>query len=442
LSATRHSPDAPPQRTRLPESPDGDSLTYRWTTAFLRRQTVLFVPSVVGFCVLVWIWRRPEQLSRPYVWDEESWIIEHFTASGWAGALKPVQGYLILPANVLVALATQISGVHLPALEYIFALLVFVGTVVMIVVPESRWGGPSTRAAMAVTASLVPTNPEVFGVLLYSFWWTTLWPLIILGWKRSLWALRAPLLAVAALSSPAAGSLFVVFGIAYLRWRRLRDAIGAGILLAGFVVESVLALNSSRATTISSDASPRKVAEQALRVGGFFETNWLAVGNPDRGFLAFTGLLFLTFLLVACVYLAAVAGRDEVLLLTLAAFAFTAVNSLPVPLISDPVSKGQRYYFLPFVVFGWALLSIVRAANLPPLRIAAAVLLSVSFLNLATTFSRSPQTTTARLSWKGELEKCARSEASVVRVPVYFDGSSSFLWSIDLSPSRCRGLLG
>jgi hypothetical protein len=37
---------------------------------------------------------------------------------------------------------------------------------------------------MAVTMVLVPTNPEVFGVLLYSFWWMTLWPLIVLGWKR------------------------------------------------------------------------------------------------------------------------------------------------------------------------------------------------------------------------------------------------------------------
>jgi hypothetical protein len=394
----------------------------------------------VGFCLIVWIWRRPGQVAHPYVWDEEALILRRYLEGGWIDALKPVEGYLILPAAALVALAAQISVLHLPRLMYLFATLVFVGTVVMIVGPDSRWGGVRTRAAMAVTAALVPTNPEVFGVLLYSFWWSTLWPLIILGWKRSLWVLRAPLLALAALSSPAGGALCAVYAVAYLRGRKLRDAIGGAILLAGFVVQAVLTFTSSRATTINSDATPRKVVEQALRIGGFFETNWLAVGHPDRDFLAFAGLLFLLFLLAAGLYVARTFDYDEPLLMALSALVFTAVSSLPLPLGSDPLGAGPRYYFLPFVAFGWTLLLIVRKAPQPAVAIASGVLLLLSFLNLATTFSRSPQTTVAKLSWRTELVKCAASKAPVVHVPIYFDGSFNF-WSLDLNPTRCRQLL-
>jgi hypothetical protein len=294
---------------------------------------------------------------------------------------------------------------------------------------------------MAAAAALVPTNPEVFGVLLYSFWWSTLWPLIILGWKRSLWPLRAPLLAIAALSSPAGGSVFVVYALSYLRGRRIRDAIGAAILLAGFVVESVLTLSSSRADAISEHATPWRVIEQIARTGGLFETRWLVAGNPDLGFAAFAGLVFLLFLLVAGIYLALQWGRDDVALMALGALAFTVITALPDPLESDPVSAGPRYYFLPFVAFGWVLILIAKDAPLRGLAVAAAILLGLSSLNLATTFSRPKAMTVAHLSWKSELERCGRSTAGIVPVPIYFDGSYRF-WSIDFTPARCRQLLG
>jgi hypothetical protein len=414
----------------------------RRPAALLRPRALIEVVSIVAACVLVWVWRRPEQLVRPYVWVEESTILENFVADGWTAAVEPIQGYVILPATVFVTLAAEISFVHLPGLMYVFALAVFVATIVLLVVPESRWGDRTTRAAMALTASLVPTNPEVFGVLLYSFWWTTLWPLIILGWTRSLWALRAPLLAVGALSSPAGGALFVLFGIAYVRGRRARDAISAGILLAGFVIQIIATLTSTRANGLTSNATPSNVLEQTLRVGGFFETNWLAVDNPDHRFLAFAGLLLLTFLLFAGLVMAVVAKRDEVLLMVFAGFGFAVLSSVPAPLISDPVVAAPRYFFLPFIAFGWALLLLVRDSPLRPLRVASAILLCVSLLNLATTFSRSSETTTAKLSWEAELRKCARSSAPVVPVPVYFDGSMKLFWSLDLTPAQCRDFLG
>lgn len=408
----------------------------------VRRRDALRILAVVGFCVVVWVWRRPEQLRRPYVWVEESEIIRNFLRDGWAGGLEPIQGYLVLPANVLVSLATAISFMDLPELMYVFALAVFVATVLLIILPESRWGDRTTRSAMAASMALVPTNPEVFGVLLYSLWWTTLWPLIILGWRRDLWVLRVPLLAVGALSSPAGGMLFAVFALAYVLHRRMRDLVSAAILLAGFAFQIILALGSTRAELLDRDADPRDVMQQALRAAGLFETRWLSPGNLDANFLLLAGVAFIAFVLVAALRLSFFAKRHEVLLLTVAAGTFTLLSSVPVPLVTDPAGGGPRYYFLPFVTFAWVLLALWRHADVDRLRTAAGVLLCISFLGLATTFSRGTEATTARLSWEDEVRKCAASTAPIHQIPVYFDGSTKLFWTLDLSPAECRRLAG
>jgi hypothetical protein len=236
--------------------------------ALARRGGVIAIGAAAGLCLLIWIWRRPEQLTRPYVWDEESVILERFVSGGWLDAFRPVNGYLILPANVLVPLAAEISFPNLPPLMYAFSTFVFLVTLLILLLPDSRYGDLPTRALMALTMSLAPVNPEVFGVLLYSFWWSTLWPLIIVGWQRTLWPLRAPLLAVATLSSPAGGALSVVFLVSYLRGRRRRDLVSAAILVAGLILQLFLFLNSSRESTLRS-LRVRDFLEQVLRTGGF-----------------------------------------------------------------------------------------------------------------------------------------------------------------------------
>src|SRR4051812_29207243 len=198
--------------------------------AFPRDRRFL-IAAALGFSVLVWVWRRPGQLTHPYIWGEESFILDNYVKHGWSAAVRPLEGYIELPATFLTTLGAQFAMVHLPVFEYVCALLVYVGTMLLLLLPDSRWGDLRMRAAMVVAAVLVPVNPETFGVLLYSFWWSTLWPLIALGWKRTMWPLRAPVLAIAALSSPASGALFVLYAFEYVRKRQLRDAIGAGILL-------------------------------------------------------------------------------------------------------------------------------------------------------------------------------------------------------------------
>jgi hypothetical protein len=408
-----------------------------WRPAVRHYRTWLRPAALVAFCVLVWIWRRPHQLLYPYVWSEESYVLRYFLDDGWTGVLKPLQGYITLPPSVLIALAADISFAHLPTLTYAFALVFFIATLLIIVVPDSRWGDWTVRAAMAVSACLVPVNPEVFGVLLYSFWWSTLWPISILGWKRTLWPLRAPLLAIAALSSPSGGALFLLFAVAYLRRRQRHDLLGGLILFAGFLLQSALFLTSRRATTISG-ASPSAIIQQVLVTGGYFEATWLVGGRPDLWFLTFVGFVFLLFLTAGGLIVLQRTGNDQPLFLAVTALLFTVMSSVPAPLLTNPINAGPRYYFLPFVLYGWTLLSLWTAGRIRWLNATSATLLILSLLSLALTFSRTPDTTTARRSWPDELRKCAASTDQAVNVPIYFAGADLLWTPLVMTPAQCR----
>ena len=231
---------------------------------------------ILAGCLAVWFLRRPQQVWQPYIWDEEGIVVRHFLDGGWLGALRPVEGYLILPATILLPLAASISFGHLAVLMYWSATGVFALTVLILVVPESRWGGRGMKALMALAMVLCPVNPETFGILLYTFWWAALWPVIILGWKRDLWWARVPLLVIAALSSPAGAAMAVPFAVSWWWSRRRVELVGAAILAVGAVVQLTIFLTSDRRDAVSSSVG--KVLEQsAVTLGALPDT----LGGPE-----------------------------------------------------------------------------------------------------------------------------------------------------------------
>jgi len=205
--------------------------------------------------------------------------------------LRPVQGYLILPVTLLLPLAAAISFVHLPVLAFWMATAVFALTVWMLVVPESQWGGRGTRIIMAFTMALCPANPETFGVLLYSFWWATLWPIIILGWKRNLWWMRVPLLVIGALSSPAGAGMAVPFGVSFWFTRRRADFVGGGVLTVGLILQITSLMAGGRSGGPVSSTSLRPVLEQSASTVGLFVSWWTVPAHLDWRISTVAGLI-------------------------------------------------------------------------------------------------------------------------------------------------------
>jgi hypothetical protein len=134
--------------------------------------------------------------------------------------------------------------------------------------------------------------------------------------------------------------------------------------------------------------------------------------------------------------------KQEAVLMTLTGFLFTVLSAIPVPLLASPyTAAGPRYYFLPFVAYGWILIYLWRAGVTPISRTCTALLV-LSLFNLPATFSRTPDTRTARLSWREELTKCATSTGPVVHIPINYVGTAEQLWPpLDLTPAQCRQLM-
>lgn len=414
-----------------------------------RQQQRGIAAGTVILCLLIWVWRRPQQLLHPYVWDEEADWIQLFVQHGWTGAFKPINGYLELPANALVVLSAQLSFAHLPQLMYAFATLFFLVTICLIVYPSSHFGGVRVRCAFALAAVLVPANPETFGVLLYSFWWATLWPLIIIGWKRPRFGARVPLLAIAALSSPAGGALFIVFAVSYLRRRRQHDLVSALVLAAGFVTQLALTAGSPRGAVIQKSAGFVAVADQILRIGGFYLLRWDEQPTAGYGFLTFAGFMFLLALLGGVIY-ASMRTTDTASLLYVGTLIFVVLSATPAPLVSDPLFVG-RYFFLPFIGLSWVLIYLVAPSTwrghprvervaVKRMQGVAVGLLVLALFGLPAAFARAPATTAAKLSWSHELQICAGSTSRAFDVPVYVDGSLGSYWSVVMSPEQCRRL--
>lgn len=393
--------------------------------------------ATVAACLALWVARRPEQFSRPYVWAEESIIVHNYLQHGWAAAVEPVNGSLNFPATPLITAAAALDLSALATVNTASAAAVFALTVWILVVPDSAWGGIRSRIVMAATMPLCPTDPEVFGVALYAFWWASLWPLIILGWTRPHWRARIPLLAVAALSSPAAGALFFLFTARARLQRRLEDLVSAAVLAAGLLVETAIAIASGRAGKTSHE--PVDLGLQVLRSFGVFVMPWTFGGPRPWTWLAVLGAGLIALLTFAA--LCAPPGiRMPAVLLAAGCLIYAALSALPAPLISDPRDAGPRYYFLPFVALLWLLIHLATLAGRSHrVRYAAGVLALCGLIGLFPLFHRADRNRTAHLDWPQEIQRCADSRAAVVDVPVYHAGSGRFFRPpLLLTPEQCR----
>lgn len=395
--------------------------------------------------VAIYLARRPDQLFHPYVWVEEGSILHRVVTQGWlATAFHPVEGYLDFPSSILVATAGSVGFMHVPVVDFALALATFVGTMLILLLPDSDFGGPKVRALMVLALAAVPTAPEVFGIALYAFWWATLWPVMILGWRRSRWGLRAPLLAVAALSSPAGGALFAVYGVAFAIRRRRRDLVSGAILLAGFLVQVLLVGASSRSSQVSGNLRhPVAVGEQMLRTLGLYLVGWLHHGKVSLHLSMLVGALVALFLLAAALWAMLRAKAPEPLLLLAASAVLLLLSALPHPLKTSPYDAGPRYYFLPYIAVTWTLLSIGRTAlqrrgglALVQAALGGAVALC-ALVTLPHVFRPNDYSTFAVFSWTDEVHACAAGKLPK-GIPIQFNGQPGSIWHLDLTAAQCR----
>ncbi len=393
----------------------------------------LLLGGTIILAVLLYLGRRPDQLIAPMVWAEETVILGRWYGGQYSAIIDPVAGQLVVVSSMLVSLAGALSFAYLPELEMVLIVAVFVATLLLLLLPDSRWGSRKVRCLMALSLALIPINPEPYLVLLFAFWWTSLWPIIVLGWRRDLLWMRLPVLIFAGISSLAAAFVAPVFLALFLWRRQRRDLWSALVLMPCLAVQIGVVLASERQYPA---LEWRTVLVQVARTFCLYVRGSAQSNLPQFGesLTLACGFGFVALLVVAVVRLRRAEQRAVGFALLLTLVGYAVLSSIPAPIISHPSFDGPRYYFLPFALLGMLLLFLVFAARDRLVRIGATVALLVALLPLVHDYARHADS----VSWRDARSECALSESATYAMPVHADGRREALWVLVVATERCR----
>jgi len=371
--------------------------------------------------------RRSEQWISPQVWGEDGQIFSGFVSHGWHSFLEPVNGYLVCVPKVVSAVAMAVSVYYYPLLGTAVAGLFIASVGVATATAPTRLKGATL---CAVSIFLIPTNPETFGVPLYTFWWATLLLLLIALWdeKQSLLALRLPFVLAGGLSSP---FILVVLPVLYFRALCYRKLAGEWIVASLATCAGVIQYHFM--STGAAAALP-SLASMATYVIPKF-CGWFLCGNLSSSPLLLWACGALVLVLVAGYCFLGRRDPTAWILAYLWCGAIASSISRIDPSILHPSLAGPRYFFLPNILLFWILIQFAFKVNSVGLRIAAAACCVAGALNAGPVWTRRHDD----LSW-AEHVRSARLFARY-EVPIESDGNRFRTWSIKEDGSTWSELL-
>jgi hypothetical protein len=412
----------------------------RERAGFLRRYELVwtFLAMVLLTAAIIW-WRRPEQVTHPYIWDEELTFIDSWLHRGWLGVFNPVNDELIFSSSFLGILSLQLTFLHFARATATFAILFTAGIATAIALSPTylRW-----RGLCALATLLIPTNAEVFGVLLYSFWWAILLLFLVILWEdsRRLPALRWAFLIIGGLSSALVAPTAIILGM-----RAAIERSRAAIVIAGGAAALSL-------VQIYVYATSSRLQKQNVRALFAMDTFWSVIRKYLGGFWAYrlptapyykeqmavAGILLIAAITIPVFMLRQHSDRRGAYLLwSICGIALATSIARVDPRITDPWLAGPRYYFLPYVTIAWTLIYLA-ATSAPVIRTAMIVILAVALLNGPGNAAWTSHHDV--IDWTGQVWTCLHAP-SEYWMPVHFAGSRAVMWGLALTPNECQELV-
>ncbi len=381
-----------------------------------------FVLTAICGLFMLRTWPR---LKNPEVWDEDGTRnIAGYLQSGFADLIDPVNGYIIVIPKLITIAALSLSPVYYPAVSTAITFGFTVAVLFLISKAPIHLNG---KFLLAFFCLLVPTDPENFGLPLYTFWWSALVLFIFVFWKDSaahVWA-RATGIALGSLSSPVCLVTLPLF------WSRVIPMQGRGNELAlAWVATFAAGLQVYFMWPIAKGGQLDwfKLHE----VVPVFLGNFL-VGNISPKKVWFFGLLILTYVLIGFFR-----HRRSWVLWGLgylwAASVLMSITRVDMGLI-HPTAAGPRYFFFPFIVLSWTLLQLAWIDKSWWMKTPGIFFLSLSVANAIPFLTRQHDA----LGWSDHLASCA--QFSEYKMPIHFDGVAVKAWSVDLKGSVCKNLI-
>jgi len=379
-------------------------------------------------CAALLYLRRPNQFTRPGVWNEESVFFLHQLESGMLSVFKPIAGYIAFVPKFIHGIALHLSFTNFPWIASILTFGFLLTILFLISKAPTLFHAPRLAALLLL---LIPSDSECFMVSLYTLWWAGLLVILTLVWQTEKKAelLRYSLLTLGALSSPLIIGLIPLF---WMRWLYTRSAHDFkfnvySTLLATFQFWIYQTTNTWKPVHAQID---NEYIKEFLRkfVGYYFQSN----SGAD-----FFKILFLVLFITSLVR--AFQKKHLLVILLSGAWIITAVLSsirLGGPHLIDPLNAGPRYFFYPYILMGWLLLSFWPHSHALKKSLVA-LLLVAGVYNALPILKRKHD----KLEWKEAIETCLSSSPEAThRIPVHFAGDKNHLWHLELTGSQCRKL--
>lgn len=372
--------------------------------------------------------RRSAQLLNPQVWDEDgTQIIPGLIDHGIKSLIYPVKGYLVLLPKLISATSLAISGLYYPLVSTVITWVLIAGICTIISTsPTYLKGGVLLGAATLV----VPTDPEVFGIPLYTFWWASLLLFLVVLWdpNSSDSKLRIIFILIGGLSSPI---VFLVTPFQILRAAisksKKQELVLVWTALFCCCVQALAMVHSAEPLT-SGTVGVAKLKYALLKfLGGYLAGNFVRRTNH---LVWMATASFVAFLLTSIPFMRKHPGYIYLIGLWCGTIAFIGLR---VDLsILQPRYAGPRYFFLPFVLLSWFLVSIFSESERLDIRLFAAALLLASAVNMLPVRTRAQQD----FQWAKHLANCGHSDR--YSIPISFDGEHS--WFLQVNRHQCSAL--
>ena len=391
----------------------------------------------LGFMLILFS-RRQAQWSSPQVWSEDGvLVLAGFFKHGWLSLLEPVNGYLITVPKLVSKLSLSLSALYYPIVSTVLSCTFAALVCLAIVLAPTRLRG---RLACAIAVLAVPSDPEVFALPLYTFWWASLLLFLLVLWREEASGLawRLLFLLLGGLSSPV---ILLVLPLLYVRAVLYRRHPAEWILALAATVISALQVYYMVAGSAGGMPPLPSLLQFTLPVffGNYLLGSFVHIIPATAG----QGHGLLSLWLASAVVLALLAGwlwqarRDTVAwtLLFLLAGAVALSVARVDPALLQPGLVGPRYFYFPFIVTSWIGVQFFCISSEARFRTLLVLLALLVLANAGMVWSRGHDD----LRWSEQLRSCRMFP--VYSIPVHTTGDRAHAWSLQLPGAACQQVL-
>jgi hypothetical protein len=380
-------------------------------------------PILVLLAFALLLLRAWPRLVYPEVWIEDG--VENIYGLVNYGAVdifRPVGGYLVLVPKLITLISLWTSFVYYPLVSTILAWAFIIFVFIVIAKSPLYLKG---QIFLAMACMLIPSDPECFGLPMYTYWWSSLLLFLMVFWRSGQYTLlRIILIILCSLSSPVCLLTLPLFLVRCFIFKQNRSELWLfGVAFICALIQIYVMHAYVKSVDFNLLYSYRAIS---VFLGSY------VIGNIDPGLNWLLGYLLLGFMGWG-LYKNRSASLMALYYLFLASI-LMSIYRVDINIL-NPVNAGPRYFFFPYILLSWILIQLAFDGRYLMLRMGATFFLLSSVANAIPHLDRRHEA----LNWQSHVSDCLLTEKHLF--PVHYVGSAKNVWTFELTGQQCADLV-